>query len=58
MISIEVNDEMLNYNGKFEEVIKENKTIKISSEKNAYVSFSFLGTKNNRIKLKERRHNS
>lgn len=45
MISIEVNDEILNYQGKFENVTKENKTIKTSSEKDAYVSFSFLGTK-------------
>ena len=45
MISIEANNEILNYQGKFESITKENKTIKISSEKDAYVSFSFLGTK-------------
>lgn len=35
MISIEANNEILNYQGKFENVTKENKTIKISSEKDA-----------------------
>lgn len=43
--NIDNNNSLLNYNGKFENVIKENKIIKISNEKDAYVSFSFSGTK-------------
>ena len=45
MLNIYNDNPILSYQGKFESVTKENKTIKISSEKDAYVSFSFLGTK-------------
>lgn len=41
MISIDANNEILNYQGEFESITKENKTIKTSIEKDAYVSFSF-----------------
>lgn len=45
MLNIYNDNPILSYQGKFENVTKENKTIKLSSEKDAYVSFSFLGTK-------------
>ena len=45
MLNIYNDNLILSYQGKFESITKENKTIKISSEKDAYVSFSFLGTK-------------